>query len=158
MLKHNLGGVDFFISFIIGFLVSRLIEIEFKPIIIGGILIVLLGLIDDKFDLKPIFKLIGQILVTLVPIYYGIVIDRITPFGIEIEFGIFAIPVSVLWIAAIINAINFFDGLDGLARGVSIIALSSIAFITILQGDIFVMVICVKIGRASCRDRVCSSG
>ncbi len=139
----HLGGVAILISFIIGVLVSRPIEIEFKPIIIGGILIVLLGLIDDKFDLKPIFKLIGQILVTLVPIYYGIVIDRITPFGIEIEFGIFSVPITVLWMAAIINAINFIDGLDGLATGVSIIALSSIAFITILQGDIFVMMICV---------------
>src|SRR5699024_4767598 len=129
----HLGGLAILISFIIGVLISRPIEIEFKPIIIGGILIVLLGLIEDLFDLKPIFQLIRQILVSLVPIYYGIVIDRITPFGIEIEFGIFAIPVTVLWMAAIINAINFIDGLDGLATGVSIIALSSIAFITILQ-------------------------
>ncbi len=43
----------------------------------------------------------------------------------------------------IINAINLVDGLDGLATGVSIIALSSIGFITILQGNIFVMMICV---------------
>src|SRR5699024_5467005 len=51
----HLGGLAILISFIIGVLISRPIEIEFKPIIIGGILIVLLGLIDDKFDLKPIF-------------------------------------------------------------------------------------------------------
>ena len=139
----HLGGVAILISFVVGVLVSRPIEIEFQPIIIGGALIVLLGLIDDKFDMKPLTKLIGQILITLVPIYYGIVIDRITPFGIEIEFGILAVPVTIIWMIAIINAINLIDGLDGLATGVSIIALSSIAFITILQGNIFVMMICV---------------
>src|SRR5690625_7248644 len=93
--------------------------------------------------MKPLTNLIGQILITLVPIYYGIVIDRITPFGIEIEFGILAVPITIIWMIAIINAINLIDGLDGLATGVSIIALSSIAFITILQGNIFVMMICV---------------
>lgn len=138
-----LGGVAILISFAIGVLISRPIEAEYKAIILGGIVIVIVGIIDDKYDLKPGLKLIGQIAASLVPVSYGILIDRITPFGVEIEFGVLAIPITILWMVGIINAINLVDGLDGLATGVSIIALSSIGFITILQGNIFVMMICV---------------
>lgn len=138
-----LGGVAILISFAIGVLISRPIEAEYEAIILGGIVIVIVGIIDDKYDLKPGLKLIGQIAASLVPVSYGILIDRITPFGVEIEFGVLAIPITILWVVGIINAINLVDGLDGLATGVSIIALSSIGFITILQGNIFVMMICV---------------
>src|SRR5699024_6387998 len=75
--------------------------------------------------------------------FFGIIIDTINPFGITMNFGVFAIPFTFLWIAVIINAINLIDGLDGLAAGVSVIALSSIAFIGILQNNIFVMMISV---------------
>lgn len=139
----HLGGAAILITFIIVLLISRPIEVEYKPLIIGGIIICLIGIIDDKFDLKPMIKFVGQLITISIPISYGIVIDSITPFGIEIEFGIFAIPITVLWMVAIINAINIIDGLDGLATGVSIIALASIGFITILQDNIFVMMICV---------------
>lgn len=139
----HLGGVAILLSFIIVLMVSRPIEVEYKPIIIGSIIICLIGIVDDKFDLKPSIKFIGQLLTISVPIYYGIVIDSITPFGYEIEFGIFSIPITVIWMVAIINAINIIDGLDGLATGVVIIALASIAFMTILQGNIFVMMICI---------------
>ncbi|MFB9860430.1 glycosyltransferase family 4 protein [Salinicoccus siamensis] len=137
-----LGGVVILISFIIGVIISRPIEAEYKAIIFGGIVIVIVGIIDDKYDLKPGLKLVGQIAASLVPVFYDVVIDSVTPFGIEIEFGIFSIPITIIWIVGILNAINLIDGLDGLATGVSVIALSSIAFITILQGNIFVMMIC----------------
>lgn len=138
-----LGGVAILMSFILGVLIARPIEAEYIAIIVGGFFVVVLGVIDDIFDVKPLFKFIGQILIGFVPIYYGIIIDEISLFGFSIEFGMFAIPVTIFWIVSIINAINFIDGLDGLATGVSIIALATIAFITILQGDIFVMMICI---------------
>ncbi|MFC3420281.1 glycosyltransferase family 4 protein [Salinicoccus hispanicus] len=138
-----MGGVAILISFAIGVVISRPIEAEYKALIFGGIVIVIVGIVDDKYDLKPGLKLIGQIAASLVPVSHGIIIDRVTPFGMEIDFGILAIPITVLWIVGIINAINLVDGLDGLATGVSVIALSTIGFITILQGNVFVMMICV---------------
>ncbi|WP_020007053.1 glycosyltransferase family 4 protein [Salinicoccus albus] len=138
-----LGGVAILISFIIGVMVSRPIEAEYMPIVIGGVSIVLIGIIDDKFDMRPWQKLIGQILTTLIPISYGIVIDTITPFGIGIDFGFMSVPITIIWMLIIINAINLIDGLDGLATGISIIALATIGFMTILQGNIFIMMICV---------------
>ena len=138
-----LGGVAILVSFTIVTLFAQPAEIEYKPIIIGATILCFVGLVDDKYDLKPFVKFIGQLVAISVPIYYGIIIDTITPFGIEINFGVLSVLVTVIWLAAIINAINLVDGLDGLATGVVIIALASIAVITIFQSNIFVMMICI---------------
>ena len=138
-----LGGVAILVSFTIVTLFSQPAEMEYKPIIIGAAILCFVGLVDDKYDLKPMVKFIGQLVAIGVPIYYGIIIDTITPFGIEINFGVLSVLVTVIWMAAIINAINLIDGLDGLATGVVIIALASIAVITIFQSNIFVMMICI---------------
>lgn len=137
------GGISIFVSFVITLIIARPIEPEYIPIILGGGLIVLIGIIDDKYDLKPSIKFIGQLVVITIPVMFGVVIDTITPFGITVDFGIFAIPFTYLWIAVIINAVNLIDGLDGLASGVTVIALASIAVIAILQNNIFVMMISV---------------
>lgn len=137
------GGISILVSFVITVIIAQPVEKEYIPIILGGSLIVILGIIDDKYDLKPSIKFLGQLVVISIPIFYGIIIDTINPFGITMNFGVFAIPFTFLWIAVIINAINLIDGLDGLAAGVSVIALSSIAFIGILQSNIFVMMISV---------------
>lgn len=137
------GGVSILVSFVITVIIAQPVEREYIPIILGGTLIVILGIIDDKYDLKPSIKFLGQLVVISIPIYFGIIIDTINPFGITMNFGVFAIPFTFLWISVIINAINLIDGLDGLAAGVSVIALSSIAFIGILQNNIFVMMISV---------------
>lgn len=138
-----LGGVAILLSFTAVTLFAQPVETEYKPIIIGAWLICLIGLVDDKYDLKPLVKFFGQLIAIAVPISYGIVIDTISPFGFEINFGVFSILVTVIWMAAIINAINLIDGLDGLATGVVIIALASIAVITIFQQNIFVMMLCI---------------
>ncbi|MCU7556301.1 MraY family glycosyltransferase [Macrococcus capreoli] len=138
-----LGGVVILISFIIGIWIGHPVEWEIRPIIIGAILINIMGIVDDLFDLSAIVKLIGQIGVALIVVMHGITLDLITlPFGIVIEFGILSIPMTVLWIVAVTNAINLIDGLDGLAAGVSLIALATIGFIAILQQNIFIMMIC----------------
>lgn len=138
-----LGGVVLLISFLVSLVIGHPLEREYLPIVIGAILINFLGLIDDLYDLKPIVKLIGQIAISSIVVYYDITLDLITlPFGIIIEFGIFSVPMTILWIVAVTNAINLIDGLDGLAAGVSLIALCTIGFISILQQNIFIMMIC----------------
>ena len=103
----------------------------------------LVGLIDDIYDLKPYIKLTGQIVAALVVTLYGITIDFISlPMGPTIHFGFLSIPITVIWIVAITNAINLIDGLDGLASGVSAIGLMTIGFIAILQANIFIIMIC----------------
>ena len=138
-----LGGTVILLSFLVGIWLGHPIETEVKPLVIGSVLIYLVGLIDDIYDLKPIIKLMGQIVAALVVVYYGVTIDFISlPIGPTIHFGILGIPITVVWIVAITNAINLIDGLDGLASGVSMIALMTIGFIAILQANIFIIMIC----------------
>ncbi|MCD0617299.1 undecaprenyl/decaprenyl-phosphate alpha-N-acetylglucosaminyl 1-phosphate transferase, partial [Staphylococcus aureus] len=119
-----MGGTVILFSFLIGIWIGHPIETEIKPLIIGAIIMYVLGLVDDIYDLKPYIKLAGQIAAALVVAFYGVTIDFISlPMGTTIHFGFLSIPITVIWIVAITNAINLIDGLDGLASGVSAIGL-----------------------------------
>ena len=143
-----MGGAVILIAFFIGIWLGHPIERETKPLLLGAIVIYLVGLIDDLYDINPILKLLGQIAAASIVVMYGVTIDFITlPMGPTLHFGWFSIPITIIWFVAIINAINLIDGLDGLAAGVSTIAYVTIAFIAILQGNIFIIMICsVQIG------------
>ena len=75
----------------------------------------LVGLIDDIYDLKPILKLIGQIVAFNRSILWNYNRFYFVSYGPDNSFGILSIPITIIWIVAITNAINLIDGLDGLA-------------------------------------------
>lgn len=140
-IMPRLGGLAIFISFLIGFFILRPVDNTYStlPIIIGSFIIIITGVLDDRFELSAKVKLIGQIAAAGVVVLGGIQIDFINvPFVGTIDFGIFSIPLTILWIVGITNAINLIDGLDGLAAGVSSIALITISGMAILMGDPFV--------------------
>lgn len=140
-IMPRLGGLAIFISFLIGFLILRPTDDDFSvlPIIIGSFIIIITGVFDDRFELSAKVKLIGQIAAAAAIVLGGIQLEFINlPFGGKLEFGIFSIPLTILWIVGITNAINLIDGLDGLAAGVSSIALITISGMAILMGDVFV--------------------
>ena len=91
-------------------------------IVIGAIIIILTGMVDDVKEISPKLKLAGQIAAAaVVVIYGGLKVEFINlPFGGIIDFGYLSIPITMIWIIGITNAINLIDGLDGLAGGVSI--------------------------------------
>jgi UDP-GlcNAc:undecaprenyl-phosphate GlcNAc-1-phosphate transferase len=83
------------------------------------------GAIDDVKSLKPLPKLIGQIVAASLAVASGLVIgDIVNPFipGGEVNLGWLAYPVTVVYLVAFVNIINLIDGLDGLASGVTCIA------------------------------------
>lgn len=138
----RLGGLAIYISFIIGLIITHEDSPYLWPIIIGSLIIVLTGILDDKYDLPPRYKLIGQLLAAIVAIRGGFDLEFINlPFGGQLEFGYFTIPLTILWIVGMTNAINFIDGLDGLAAGVSSIALITLSIMAFIQGDPFVITI-----------------
>ena len=135
-LMPRLGGLAIFISFMIGCFVLIPSYMQPWPIIIGGCIIVAIGILDDMFGLPAKVKFVGQIIAALIPVLSGIQIDFVaTPSGEIILFGWWAIPLTVLWIVAITNAINLIDGLDGLAAGVSSIALATISILSLTMGN-----------------------
>lgn len=139
----RLGGLAIYFSFFVGYLILRPTSNDFEilPILIGGFIIIITGVLDDIIELSPKLKLLGQLVAAgIVVIYGGIEADFINlPFGGVLNFGYFTIPITIIWIVGITNAINLIDGLDGLAAGVSSIALITISGMAIIMGDIFVL-------------------
>lgn len=140
------GGICFGLSFLLGlfFLTLRYKYIynDFvMPIIIGGAMTLIIGVIDDKFDLKATIKLFMQIIVVSFIYWKGIRIDQLTnPFGPEFQLHFFAYPVTLIWYLFVMNAVNLVDGMDGLASGVVSIA----SFVLLLVGlmyDNFLIVV-----------------
>ncbi|KAB2332656.1 glycosyltransferase family 4 protein [Bacillus mesophilum] len=139
-IMPRLGGLAIYISFIIGLLVLRPDDALTWPIVIGSLIIIITGVLDDLVELSAKYKLLGQIAAAVVVILGGVQLEYITvPLIGELNFGIFSIPLTLIWIVGITNAINLIDGLDGLAAGVSSIALITISGMAIIKGDPFVV-------------------
>ncbi|MEH7120115.1 MraY family glycosyltransferase [Neobacillus vireti] len=139
-IMPRLGGLAIYLSFIIGMLITNPGGPYALPIIIGSIIIIITGVLDDMYELSAKVKFIAQIgAAAIVVIWGGVHVQFINlPFGGQIEFGYLSIPLTVIWIVGITNAINLIDGLDGLAAGVSSIALITISGMAIIMGDGFV--------------------
>ncbi|MCL2408980.1 MAG: undecaprenyl/decaprenyl-phosphate alpha-N-acetylglucosaminyl 1-phosphate transferase [Oscillospiraceae bacterium] len=122
-----LGGIAIFIGFVISVLLFADIDRQIRGILIGAVVVVIIGVIDDFKPLKAWLKFIVQIIAALIAVYHGVVIDILSNpliFSAEpyLNLGVFAYPITVLWIVLITNSVNFIDGLDGLAAGVSTIS------------------------------------
>ncbi len=138
----RLGGLSIFI----GVTVSTLLFCDITPTLVaawaGGTLIIIIGIFDDIYSLNPWLKLLGQIAAALVVVLIGGVrIDYINFLGKYLDFGSLSVPITVLWIVGMTNAINLIDGLDGLACGVSAIASTSLLIVTLIHTDLAVATI-----------------
>ncbi|WP_243299887.1 glycosyltransferase family 4 protein [Bacillus litorisediminis] len=139
-IMPRLGGLAIYLSFIIGVLILKPEDVYAAPILIGSVIIIITGFLDDMIELSAKWKLLGQIAAAVVVVLGGVRVEFINlPFGGELQFGFMSIPLTIFWIVAITNAINLIDGLDGLAAGVSTIALITISGMAFLKGDIFAM-------------------
>ncbi|GGB32322.1 undecaprenyl-phosphate alpha-N-acetylglucosaminyl 1-phosphate transferase [Lentibacillus populi] len=136
----TLGGLAIYFSFLIGLVILQPENDYHLAIICGGFIIIVLGCLDDLFDLSPKVKFITQIIVAVLVVFCGgLQVEFINlPFGGQIEFGFLSSVVTIFWIVGITNAINLIDGLDGLAAGVSSIALFTIAGMAVIMGDVYV--------------------
>lgn len=139
----TLGGLAIFISFLIGLIILQPENSYHLSIVVGAFIIILLGFFDDLYNLSPKIKLFVQILAAVLVVYWGgLQVEFINlPFGGKIEFGILSSIVTILWIVGVTNAINLIDGLDGLAAGISAIALLTIAGMAMIMGDVYVAII-----------------
>ena len=99
-----------------------------------------LGLVDDRFGLRGRQKLAGQIVAAGILIASGVVINRISLFGVEVELGLLAIPVTVLWLTGAINALNLLDGMDGMATVIGLILSLAICALAIMTNHMAVAV------------------
>ena len=111
-----LGGLAFFIAFLMGFAPFHSLGSQSLAILLGGNLVLLLGLLDDMGRLPPLTKLLGQSLAILVVLKAGVAIKIIyLPPWV-------AYPLSFLWLLGLTNAFNLIDIMDGLSAGVGAVA------------------------------------
>lgn len=109
-------------------------------LLLGGTLMGLLGMIDDVLGLPARLKLLGQIGIASVFVYFGIQINFVSHF----THGVVFLPewtarvVTVVWIIGLTNAINLLDGLDGLLSGVSGISAAFLCIVSIMKGQMLV--------------------
>ncbi|MCD9022282.1 undecaprenyl/decaprenyl-phosphate alpha-N-acetylglucosaminyl 1-phosphate transferase [Cohnella sp. NL03-T5] len=148
-IMPRLGGVAIYAAFTVGLLLilpwlpdgtlSQYDRNLISALLVGGTLIVLLGALDDKFDLSAKLKLLVQIGAACIVVFgYDVKINLLNiPFGSSMQpLGEWlSIPLTILWIVGVTNAINLIDGLDGLAAGVSGIAVATILVMGILMGN-----------------------
>lgn len=133
----RLGGIAIFIGAFLGALYLQPQHDHMLEILLGSIVIIITGSLDDRFGLRPVIKLTGQLVAASFLISSGLIIERITlPFIGMIDLGFFSVLITVLWIVGITNAINLIDGLDGLATGVTGIALTSLFIMAITDGQV----------------------
>lgn len=130
----RLGGLAVFAGFSIASMVFSKMSPSMLALWFGGLIIVTLGVLDDVFRLNAWLKFAVQIVVAFIPISQGLTIKFINLFGHYIILESFEIPVTIIWIVGLTNAINLIDGLDGLSCGVSAICSLTLLLCTILLG------------------------
>lgn len=134
----RLGGIAIWSSFMLTFLL--LVILSYYPygkllsgILVGGSLMFLLGLIDDIYGLNAKFKLIIQIAIASIVFFLGINVNSIyNPFGEPLQLcPVVSYIVTILWIVGISNALNFIDGVDGLAGSIITISATTLGLIAV---------------------------
>jgi len=146
----RLGGLAIFIGCVIAILLFAETDRQLRGILLGSCLIVAVGVVDDSHPLGAGIKFILQIVAALIAVWHGVVIEAIAnpfSFGGKLywDFGIMAVPITVIWIVAVTNSVNLIDGLDGLADGVSTIAALTMLILALLLGDLEMAVICAAL-------------
>ena len=116
----RLGGLAIFLGIIVPSLAFLDLSGEMRGILLGAAVACVVGAVDDFRGLDPIPKLAGQVMAAAIPTAFGVWIDHFTlPFvgAVDVPAAI-GVPLTIVWIVAVMNMVNFLDGLDGLAAGV----------------------------------------
>ncbi|CAM2932673.1 MraY family glycosyltransferase [Paenibacillus sediminis] len=155
-IMPRLGGLAIYLAFMISLVmilpfipdVFSARDTNFiKAFVVGGSMIMLLGALDDRFQLSAKLKFVMQIAAACIVVFgYDIKVVFVNiPFQnnySSLENWI-AIPLTILWIVGVTNAINLIDGLDGLAAGVSGIAVSTIFVMSLIMGNTTISLLCL---------------
>ncbi len=106
-----------------------------RPLVLAALALMALGLVDDARGVRPVTKLLAQLAVGLYLFSSGFRIEGLSnPFGGSVQLGAFALPVTLLWLAGMSNALNLIDGLDGLAAGLSLVSTLGLLAAAVIGG------------------------
>lgn len=163
----RMGGIAIFLGIVAAFVVQYLgttylgwpavlvpspkLQVDYWLLVLAFLVIFFTGLLDDRFSLKPLQKLVGQIIAATLAVAAGLVIGDISnPFvpGF-VSLGWLAYPITVIYLVAYTNIINLIDGLDGLAAGISAIASVTMFALSLMAGRLDAAALSVAVVGAS---------
>jgi len=131
-----LGGIAMYLAFVISVLIanSQTVLKEGAAVLIGATLLLVVGVIDDRRGLSPLTKLLAQATAAILLVIGGT--------GVEfLPFTWLNLAATILWVAAICNAINLLDNMDGLSAGVAAIACAFFTLLALWHGQIWVSIV-----------------
>lgn len=132
----RIGGIAMMAGFLVPFLMWIPLDRPFASILIGVLVLAAFGIWDDRNDLDYRMKFAGQLVAVGIAVFYGgIVIDHFPFFGLDALPSGLSIPITIIVLVGVTNAINLSDGLDGLAGGVAALSFGGVAFLAyIVEG------------------------
>ena len=128
----RLGGLAIFLGIVVPSLAFLDVSGEIRGVLLGAAVATVVGAVDDFRGLSPPVKLAGQVVAASLPPMFGVWVDHFTfPFVGAVDVPAWlGVPLSIVWIVAVMNMVNFLDGLDGLAAGVcAIVAGACLGFL-----------------------------
>lgn len=136
----RMGGLAIFLGFLLSVLLFIPVNRQLQGILLGCVLIVATGAVDDVVSLKAWVKLLLQIAAACIAVFHGVRIEvlgnpNILSANDYLTLGSWAVPITILWIVGITNSVNLIDGLDGLAVGVSTISSLTMLVIALLVAE-----------------------
>lgn len=154
----RIGGVVVFVAMLLGLMGTAAVDLAtggnllrgntsyVAGIVLGTALLFATGLLDDLKGLSPLSKLLAQVVAASIAYFLGFQVVRIG-FGPTVGFdlGWLSLPVTLVWIVGVTNAFNLIDGLDGLATGIALVALSTTAVAAQMLGNTEVVVVCLAL-------------
>jgi len=129
----RLGGAAIYLAFIVTLLVfeNRFYISQLFSILVGASLVSFMGVWDDKWGLRPLIKLLGQIIAALLLYFTGV--------SVQIFRNPYAnLFIHLLWVVGITNAMNLLDNMDGLSSGVAVVASAFFLLIAAMNGQYLV--------------------
>lgn len=140
------GGVAVFVSVVAAFLLTFLwdngsllpalsdLPSRWMVLVGAAAAMMLVGLFDDAFTLRGRQKLLAQIVILSVVAGSGTMIETVGIFGATLELGVFAYPITMLWLLGAVNALNLIDGADGMATTAGLIICGGLAALAVSSG------------------------
>ncbi len=129
-----LGGLAIYVAFTLAILVNSILDRQVVAILLGATLLVLVGIVDDIVEVPAAVKMLAQLVAAAMVIGSGVVLTLFPQgrLGDAID-----VVLTIVWLLGITNAMNFADGMDGLATGLSIITASFLGLFAFLTSQPF---------------------
>jgi len=132
-----LGGAAVYAAFAITVLMNFNFSRELKGVALGAAVVVGIGILDDIADLPAWIKLLGQLSAAAVAMSFGAVLT-VVPHGVPGSLALNVI-VTALWMLTVTNAVQFLDGMDGLAAGLGVVISTFFSFVALQTGQPYLM-------------------